>query len=330
MHLHVAHMWHQMVKYLARNQYQEQKKQAQPAVEKLWTKDFSSISLLNLLIFVGGNMLVTTFPFYIKSLGGDELTVGLAAGIYSLAALATRPVTGWFLDNHSRKVIFVVGLSGVMLFPILYLAFPILSMAMVFRVFHGSLWSAAGTSSNTNACDIVPNSRFAEGMGFFGLTHSFALAVSPALGLLIMERYGFNPMFLTSTGFSLLALLLLSRIRLHNPPHRRRKSGSLRLRDRLSALFAKDALPARFCTVQDAGGCSQSSSKSPGCASVCDRRICTRRLRPRKSPASAGSSMACTISELIKTACVRPTWPMKSQSLCSAAKLSAPRARTPS
>ncbi len=253
MHLHVAHMWHQMVKYLARNQYQEQKKQAQPAVEKLWTKDFSSISLLNLLIFVGGNMLVTTFPFYIKSLGGDELTVGLAAGIYSLAALATRPVTGWFLDNHSRKVIFVVGLSGVMLFPILYLAFPILSMAMVFRVFHGSLWSAAGTSSNTNACDIVPNSRFAEGMGFFGLTNSFALAVSPALGLLIMERYGFNPMFLTSTGFSLLALLLLSRIRLHNPPHRRRKSGSLRLRDRLSALFAKDALPASvllfFCML---------------------------------------------------------------------------------
>jgi len=245
MHLNIVNMWHQMVKHLARTQYQA-KEQPQPVLQKLWTRDFCSISLLNLLIFVGGNMLVTTFPFYIKSLGGTELTVGITAGIYSLLALLMRPIAGWLLDNKSRKAIFLIGLVGAMLFPMLYLVFPLLSVVILLRAMHGFLWSAAGTASNTNACDIVPQSRFAEGMGFFGLTNSLAMAISPAIGLWIMEGFGFTPLFFSCSVFSLVAVLLLARIRLYDPPHPRRKSGSLPLKARLASLFSKEALPASW------------------------------------------------------------------------------------
>ena len=47
--------------------------------EKLATKNFILVCATNLLVFLYPYLLITTFPFYIKSLGGSEMTVGLVA-----------------------------------------------------------------------------------------------------------------------------------------------------------------------------------------------------------------------------------------------------------
>ena len=40
--------------------------------EKFWSRDFVLIILINLLVFINHIMNLSTFPFYVESLGGTE------------------------------------------------------------------------------------------------------------------------------------------------------------------------------------------------------------------------------------------------------------------
>ena len=61
---------------------------------RLWTRDFIILAVVNLLVFTGGNMLVSVFPLYIVSLGGSTVTVGVAAAVYAVCSFCMRPIAG--------------------------------------------------------------------------------------------------------------------------------------------------------------------------------------------------------------------------------------------
>jgi MFS family permease len=69
------------------------------------------------------------------------------------------------------------------------------------RLIHGAGWSTASTAAVTMVADIIPASRRGEGMGYYGLCSILAMAIAPALGLYLLTRYSFFPIFL----FSLIA-----------------------------------------------------------------------------------------------------------------------------
>ena len=100
MYFHLHTNWHIRTK---RHAQIEEGAYAQAKGDRLWTRDFCSISLLNLLILTGGNMLVSTFPFYLSELGATKVIIGLVASIYYATSLIMRPIAGWWLDHRSRK-----------------------------------------------------------------------------------------------------------------------------------------------------------------------------------------------------------------------------------
>ena len=104
MYFHLHTNWHIRTK---RHAQIEEGAYAQAKGDRLWTRDFCSISLLNLLILTGGNMLVSTFPFYLSELGATKVIIGLVASIYYATSLIMRPIAGWWLDHRSRKSIFL-------------------------------------------------------------------------------------------------------------------------------------------------------------------------------------------------------------------------------
>jgi predicted MFS family arabinose efflux permease len=57
------------------------------------------------------------------------------------------------------------------------------------------------------AADIIPASRRGEGIGYFGLGSTAAMALAPAAGVLLITDYGFTPMFLIAALASGLAIL---------------------------------------------------------------------------------------------------------------------------
>ncbi|MCG8515153.1 MAG: MFS transporter [Halanaerobiales bacterium] len=179
----------------------------------LWTKNFCKITLLNFLIFFGFQMLLPTLPFYIKQLGGGDASVGLVTGIFTISAIVARPFAGLMLDRIGRREVFLVGLVIFVLSVLAYNWFPIIELIIVFRLIHGLGWGAATTASNTIAADNIPKKRFGEGIGYFSLSGSLAMAIAPAIGLSLINRYHFSSLFFTSAGLLILVFILALTIR---------------------------------------------------------------------------------------------------------------------
>ena len=150
---------------------------------RLWTRDLVLIILVNLCVFTNHIMSLSTFPFYIKSLGGTEAAAGMCAAAFSLVAVVARPFVGWWLDNGARRVVLHTGLVLMGLAPLGYVFVPALSAAIAIRMLHGVGLSLSNSTTATVASDVICRPRFAEGMGYFGMATALASAIAPALGL---------------------------------------------------------------------------------------------------------------------------------------------------
>lgn len=108
--------------------------------EKLWSRNFVLIIVINFLVFMNHIMLLSTFPFYIESLGGSEALAGLAATLFSFVAVLCRQFVGWMLDNGKRRAI----LAGY--------GFGGLEPALQSMVVHSSSPAERGSANSTFLC----------------------------------------------------------------------------------------------------------------------------------------------------------------------------------
>lgn len=176
--------------------------------QTLWTKDFIGITVINFLIFCGFQMLMPTLPIYVKSIGGVDSVIGWISGTITISALLVRPFSGIALDRFGRKSVYLVGISTIILVTLAYAWFPIVGLILAIRFLHGFGWGTTSTASTTIATDIIPKKRLGEGIGFFSLSTSMAMALAPAFGLYVLSTYNITGLTLFSASFTAAALLL--------------------------------------------------------------------------------------------------------------------------
>lgn len=210
----------------------------QPAhAAKLWTRDLVLIILVNLCVFTNHIMALSTFPFYIQSLGGSEAIAGICAAAFAFVAVIIRPFVGWWLDNGARKVALVAGLLLLGAAPLGYVFVPVLSMNIAFRMLHGIGLSFSNSTTATVASDVICRPRFAEGMGYFGMATALASAIAPALGLSLMESFGFGTLYAVAAGIAGLGLVLFAFVRTRKVDVPKKKLD-------LRTIINRDSLPA--------------------------------------------------------------------------------------
>lgn len=207
---------------------------------KLWTRDLVLIILVNLCVFTNHIMSLSTFPFFIKSLGGTEALAGMCAAFFCLVAVIVRPFVGWWLDNGARRAVLVVGLILLAVAPMGYVLAPVLAAAILLRMVHGAALSLSNSTTATVASDVIARPRFAEGMGYFGMATALASAIAPALGLELMGL-GFNVLYAAAAAISILALVLFCFVRAPRPKTEKRSLS-------IKGLVNRDSLPAT-CTM---------------------------------------------------------------------------------
>ncbi len=188
--------------------------------KELWTRDFLLITLGNLFIFLGFQMLLPIMPVFALELGGTEAWAGMVTGIFTLASVIMRPITGRLLDRQGRKGVYLGGLLLFFLCMVAYHWVPGIVFLLLLRFIHGFGWGASSTASSTIATDIIPKARMGEGMGYFGLTGTLAMAVGPALSLGLAGRYGYNTVFTIATASVVIALVFALLIRYQEPEGR--------------------------------------------------------------------------------------------------------------
>ena len=215
----------------------EQAAHAGKPAANLWTRDLVLIILVNLCVFTNHIMSLSTFPFYIQSLGGSKAVAGICAAAFAFVAVIIRPFVGWWLDNGVRKVALVVGLLLLGAAPLGYVFVPALSMSIAFRMLHGIGLSFSNSTTATVASDVICRPRFAEGMGYFGMATALASAIAPALGLSLMEGFGFGTLYAVAAGIAGLGLVLFAFVRTRkvNVPKKKLDLRTIIIRDSLPA-----------------------------------------------------------------------------------------------
>lgn len=179
-------------------------------VDRLWTRPFVLTSLGSLFLFTSFYLLLPTMPLFVRELGGLEAHVGLATGVFNITAVLVRPVAGGLLDRYGRRP-FLLG--GVALFALSMYSYGWVggvASLLLLRIVHGVGWAFGTTSATSAVADIVPPARRGEGMGWYGLAMTLAMAVGPLLATWIFAGWSFPGVFLAGTGVALLSLLSVS------------------------------------------------------------------------------------------------------------------------
>ncbi|QDR83152.1 MFS transporter [Sporomusa termitida] len=183
------------------------KTELQPVGKELWTRDFLILFFTNSLFFAGFQLLIPVIPLYVTRLGGTSGQVGLIAGIFVFSAIFIRLFTDWGIKKFGKRYCLFIGITISFLSVAGYYLWLSVGGLLAIRIIHGIGFGIATTFYATLAADIIPVSRCGEGMGYFGMGTTMAMAVAPAAGIWLMNSYGFGAVFFVSALCQIHALL---------------------------------------------------------------------------------------------------------------------------
>ena len=188
--------------------------------ERLWNSNYLKVWSANFMIFFSFMLLTPLLPSYLSdTFGADKQTIGIVLSGYTLTALLIRALSGYMVDSFPRRVVMVVSYMLFALFFAGYLAAGTLMLFAIVRTLHGAPFGATTVSNSTVAIDVLPASRRAEGIGYYGLSNNIATAISPTVALVLFEHYGnYDMLFWLAFVTSLVGLACTASVK-----HRKRE-----------------------------------------------------------------------------------------------------------
>lgn len=168
--------------------------------DRLWNSNYIKACSANFMLYFSFMVVTPLFPLYLSEVfGATKDETGLVLSGYALTALLIRPFSGFLVDSFPRKLVLLVcyGLFFV-LFGGYLVAGSLLSFCIL-RTLHGAPMGATTVANSTVAIDVLPSSRRAEGIGYYGLSNNLGTAIAPTIGLLIYQwTANYNLIFLIS------------------------------------------------------------------------------------------------------------------------------------
>lgn len=184
--------------------------------EKLWNANYLHTWVANFMIFFSFMLLTPLMPSYLSEVfGADKQTIGIVLSGYTLTALMIRSLSGFLVDSFPRRVVLMTSYFIFALCFAGYLAAGSLLLFAVVRTLHGAPFGATTVANSTVAIDVLPSSRRAEGIGYYGLSNNIATAISPTVALLLFDRFqSYDMLFWAALLTALVGLWSTSRVKM--------------------------------------------------------------------------------------------------------------------
>ncbi|MCY9374809.1 MFS transporter [Bacillus sp. T17B1] len=180
---------------------------------KMWSLSFVFVTLSNAFLFMVFEMLLPTLPLFVTAIGGGAKQVGLVTGIFMISAIAIRPFAGVLAKRFNKKYLLIFGIVISACSTGAYYLASDVSVLLLIRLIHGAGFGLATTYFATIAAEIIPKERRGEGIGYFGVGETIAVSVGPMIGIVALELYDFERLFLGGMSILLLAVLMAVLVR---------------------------------------------------------------------------------------------------------------------
>ena len=175
--------------------------------EPLLTLRFLRLWSFGFFTFFTLFQILPVMPFRIVALGGTKAQAGLFLAIYTYACAFSAPVTGAIADHIGRKRLLMISSTAFVIFSVLYGVIESLPLLFAAALVHGAAWSGILSSSAAIMTEIIPESRRTEGIAYWGMASTAAVAIAPLVGLSIYD-IGWRWLSLELTATSLVMVIL--------------------------------------------------------------------------------------------------------------------------
>nr|WP_295354323.1 MFS transporter [uncultured Prevotella sp.] len=184
---------------------------------KLWNTNYIKVMTTNFLLYFAFYLLTPLLPLYLSdTFGATKDTIGIVLSGYTVAALIIRPFCGYVVDSFSRKKVLMICLSAFAIFFAGYIAASTILMFAICRTLHGAPFGAVTVANSTCAIDVLPAERRNEGIGLYGLSNNFAMAIAPTIGI-YLHNLTSSYMLLFWIAFLVAILAVVISITIHLP-----------------------------------------------------------------------------------------------------------------
>ena len=183
--------------------------------ERLWNANYLRTWVANFMIFFSFMLLTPLMPSYLSEVfGADKQTIGIVLSGYTLTALMIRSLSGFLVDSFPRRIVLM---TSYFLFALCFAGYLVAGSLLLFaivRTLHGAPFGATTVANSTVAIDVLPSSRRAEGIGYYGLSNNIATAISPTVALLLFDRFqNYDMLFWVALLTALLGLWSTSQVK---------------------------------------------------------------------------------------------------------------------
>lgn len=191
--------------------------------EKLWTKEFILVSLINFLIMmVYFLLMVTITPYAVEEFNASTIVAGLVSGIFIIGSLIGRLLTGRIIQDRGSRKMMLIGLIFFIITTALYYVAINLPLLLINRLLHGIAAGIASTASATIIAQIIPGNRRGEGISYFSMTAILGSAIGPFIGIYLERSSDFSMIFLFNLILAIISLIISFTINIpiHQPSNK--------------------------------------------------------------------------------------------------------------
>ena len=192
--------------------FSTQSKIGEKKTGKIFSKDYILIMFSAFASAMMNFFFLAAIPLFVAYLGGTTVQAGLFITVYSIAALIVRPIAGAFSDKYGRVKLLIVGSAICAVLSYLYGVIGVIPILLIVRAIHGVGFSIHSTCAGASIADVLPKQRLAEGLGYFALYATVAMAIAPGIAMAIIEGntlFDYRVLFYLTAGLCALGTIAL-------------------------------------------------------------------------------------------------------------------------
>ena len=182
-------------------------------IQKILTRDFVLCFSAQFAFTSVSFILVPTLPIYLSRLGSTEIEIGILIGAYGISSLVLRPIVGKALSRIAEKKFMIAGAILFTLTSVAYVIAPPFWPFFIVRLFQGIGSAFFFTAAILLISNITPENYRGQSLGYFFLSFNISMALTPPLGIFLVNHFGFTILFLVCVGLSFSSLLISSNLK---------------------------------------------------------------------------------------------------------------------
>jgi DHA1 family tetracycline resistance protein-like MFS transporter len=157
---------------------------------------------------LGFSLVLPLLPYYARTFGASDITIGLVGTVYPLAQLFAAPILGRLSDRFGRRPILLVSIFGT------FLGFMMLGFAGSLAMLFASRLVDGITGGNISVAqayiaDVTDEESRGRALGLIGAAFGIGFILGPITGGLL-SRFGYGVPAFAAAGLTLLNLIAVA------------------------------------------------------------------------------------------------------------------------